>query len=85
MTLHTIITCTVYTYRHNYQRMYTPRMYKRLRMDDSVEAVFSADGTSGFRNNSDFDVDSATNESRVDTSDSDTLVTIVNMLQREYV
>ncbi|MBL8965217.1 MAG: hypothetical protein JNK70_14315 [Phycisphaerae bacterium] len=54
-------------------------------MDESVEAVFSADGTSGFQNNSDFDVDSATNESRVDTSDSDTLVTIVNMLQREYV
>ena len=57
MTLHTIITCTVYTYRHNYQHMYTPRMYKRLRMDDSVEAVFSADEASGFRNSSDFDVD----------------------------
>jgi hypothetical protein len=26
MTLHTIITCTVYTYRHNYQHMYTPRI-----------------------------------------------------------
>jgi hypothetical protein len=42
------------------------------------------DGTSGFRKKSDSDVDSATNDSLVDTSDSDTLVTIVNML-REYV
>jgi hypothetical protein len=43
MTLHTIITCTVYTYRHNYQRMYTPRMYKRLRTNDSVAVVYSPD------------------------------------------
>jgi hypothetical protein len=40
MTLHTIIRvrCTVYTFRHNYQHMYTPRMHKQNEswMDDGM-------------------------------------------------
>jgi hypothetical protein len=34
MTLHTIITCVVFTFRYNYQHMRTNPMYKRLKMDD---------------------------------------------------
>ena len=49
--------------------MYTPRLCKRLRMDDSVEAVLSLDEATDVWNNGDNDIDgdSATDESRVDT------------------
>jgi hypothetical protein len=30
MTVHNIIICAVFKYRHNYQRMYSPRRYKRV-------------------------------------------------------